>query len=418
MNEKLLQFIWQFQHFAAGELKTSTGEPIQVFQQGKLNHNQGPDFTDARIRVGNTTWAGQVELHVKSSEWDKHAHQHDPNYANVILHVVWEDDGWQYPVPLLELKGRVSGLLLGRYEKLMQAAAFIPCEKNIRTVHELISKSWNDRMLAERLERKAGKMLQLFNESGNHWDETAWWLLARNFGNPVNADAFEAMAKSLPLKLLSRHNSSIIQLEALLMGQAGLLTQQLKDDDYYLMLQREYRFLQSKYSLRRILMPVHFLRMRPVNFPTVRLAQLAAFIAQSVSYFDRMLECADAAKASEIFSVTANDYWHYHYRFGKTAAFQPKHLGVSMFQQILINTICPLLFAWGMYNKDEAVKEKAVRWMQHGQAEQNRITRGFQQLGIPNTTAADSQALIELKNEYCNARRCLECAIGNHLLSH
>lgn len=417
MNEKLLQFIWQFQQYAAGELQTATGEPLQIIQPGKLNHHQGPDFSDARIRTGDTIWAGNIELHVRSSDWNRHAHQTDPNYANVILHVVWENDGWHYPIPLLELKGRIPGILLDRYEKLAQHSGFIFCENSCGKVSALTVRSWLDRLLAERLSRKAGKILELYTLSGNHWDETAWWLLARSFGNPVNADAFESMARSLPLKLLQRHRQQPIQLEALLMGQAGLLVHPVKGDVYYNMLQKEYRFLQTKYSLRRILMPVHFLRMRPVNFPTVRLAQLASLLTRPGSILQEILDQDDVTALQNGMAVTANDYWHYHYRFGKEAAFQPKQLGETMFQHILINTLIPLIAAWGLFNNDEHQKGKAIRWMETARNEHNRITDRFKELGFPNKTAADSQAILELYTEYCAARRCLECAIGNALLT-
>lgn len=290
MNERLLQYIWQFQHFAAGELLTTAGEPVQVIQQGQFNTNQGPDFSSAKIKIGSTTWVGSVELHIRSSDWDKHKHQYDRNYDNVILHVVWEDDGWSYPVPVLELKGRVPGLLLNRYERLMDNAGFIPCAKNIDGISELSWTSWKDRLMAERLERKSALIHQFLEQNENHWEEATWWMTARNFGIKVNAEAFEAMARSLPVSLLAKQKHQLILLEALLMGQAGQLGDDKPADKYYTLLQREYRYQQIKYQLRPITIPVHFLRMRPGNFPTVRLAQLAVLLFQSASLFAKIKE--------------------------------------------------------------------------------------------------------------------------------
>ena len=214
MNERLLQFIWQFQYFTMTDLLTTAGEPVKIIQPGLHNTNQGPDFSNAKIKIGGTTWAGTVELHVRSSDWEKHEHQHDKNYDNVILHVVWEDDGWTYRLPVLELKNRVPGLLLHRYENLMNNVSFIPCENSINRVSELSWKSWKDRLLAERLERKSASVHQFFSQTGNHWEETCWWLLARNFGYKVNAESFELVARSLPLSLLAKQKHQLILLES------------------------------------------------------------------------------------------------------------------------------------------------------------------------------------------------------------
>lgn len=416
MNERLLQYIWQFQHFAAGDLLTTAGEAVQVIFQGQYNTNQGPDFSNARIRVGNTTWVGSVELHIRASDWDKHKHQHDRNYDNVILHVVWEEDGWTYPVPVLELKGRVPGLLLNKYAMLMETAGFIPCGTRISSISELSWKSWKDRLLAERMERKSAMVHRFLAENGNHWEEAAWWMMARNFGITVNADAFETIARSLPVSLLAKQKHQLILLEALLQGQAGLLKEEKPADKYYTLLRREYLFLQTKYQLRPITVPVHFLRMRPGNFPTVRLAQLAVLIFQSDSLFARIKETHSLEDLKRVFDITANDYWHYHYSFDETATYKPKNLGVIMLDNIIINTICPLLFTYGSYHNEQAYKDRAVQWLEHTTAESNTVTRGFIQLGVNNKNAFDSQALIELKQSYCDQKKCLDCAVGANLL--
>lgn len=416
MNERLLQFIWQYQYFSMTELQTTAGDPVKIMHQGQLNTNQGPDFFNAKIRISSTTWAGHVELHILASDWDKHKHQHDRNYDNVILHVVWEDDGWQYPVPVLELKGRVPGLLLNRYARLMDESGFIPCGNRITGIPELTWKSWLNRLLAERLERKSALVHQYLRENGNHWEETCWWLLVRNFGIRVNAESFEAVARSLPLSLLARHKSQLIGLESLLFGQAGLLVPERNEDDYYSLLRREYRFLAHKYSLQPVQMPIHFLRMRPGNFPGIRLAQLAALIHQSGSLFTKIREAVTLMDIRKLMDVTANDYWHYHYSFEQTSAFKPKKPGKVMLDNIVINTVSPLLFAYGSYHREQIFKDRAIQWLEQTEAESNAITRGFKLLGIAAKNAADSQALLELKQFYCDKKKCLECAVGCSLL--
>ena len=415
MTERLLQFIWQFQYFTKSELSTTAGELIQIIYPGQYNTNQGPDFADAKIKIGKTTWAGTVELHINTSDWTKHNHQQDKNYNNVILHVVWEDDKAGNNIPVLELKGRVSKILLYRYEELMHADSFIPCEKSIHSVREIVCKSWKDRLLAERLIRKAAIVDNYLQQNNYHWEETFWWLLARNFGMKVNAEAFEAIARSVPVNILAKHKNQVHQLEALLLGQAGLLQDKFTDD-YPLLLQKEYRFLQSKYRLKPVSLPLHFLRMRPGNFPTIRLAQLTMLVHQSVHLFSKIKEVHSVKEIKQWFDVTANDYWHYHYRFAERSAFKKKKLGADMIDNIIINTIVPVLFSYGSYYKEQQYKDKALHWLGGITAEVNRITKGFLQLGIENKNAFDSQALIELKNEYCSKKRCLDCGIGNALL--
>lgn len=416
MNERLLQFIWQFQYFTMTDLLTTAGEPVKIIQPGLHNTNQGPDFSNAKIKIGGTTWAGTVELHVRSSDWEKHEHQHDKNYDNVILHVVWEDDGWTYRLPVLELKNRVPGLLLHRYENLMNIVSFIPCENSINRVSELSWKSWKDRLLAERLERKSASVHQFFSQTGNHWEETCWWLLARNFGYKVNAESFELVARSLPLSLLAKQKHQLILLESLLMGQAGLLQEDRREDDYYTLLKREYQYQQKKYKLSPVTAPVHFLRMRPGNFPTIRLAQLAVLIHQSASLFTKIREAESLEELKNWFDVTANDYWHYHYSFAHSSSYKPKKLGAVMLENIIINTMAPLLFAYGTYHNEQSIKDKALQWLEQTAPESNAITNGFSRLGIEIKNAFDSQALIGLKREYCDKKRCLECAVGYALL--
>ncbi len=416
MTEKLLQYIWQFQHFNRDGLVTDKNEVIQVIHPGQLNHNQGPDFLDARIKIGNTILAGSIELHLKTSDWQKHHHSSDINYKNVILHVVYQNDKQQIStLPLLELDSRISKLLLQKYEQLMVNNNYIACSNSIVQVKEIAWIAWKERLLAERLTRKSKKIVELFEKSHQHWEQTFWWLLARNFGIKVNADAFEEMARSIPVSILARHKAQIHQVEALLFGQANLLTGNF-NDDYLQLLQREYKFLQKKYDLKPIHTPVHFLRMRPGNFPTVRLAQLAMLVFNSAHLFSKILEAANCLEINQLFSVTANDYWHYHYRFDEGSDYKPKKLGLNMISNIIINTAAPMVFAYGLHHKNEDYKTKALRWLDEVPAETNVITTGFKNLTITIKSAFDSQSLIELKTQYCEGKRCLQCAVGNSIL--
>jgi Protein of unknown function (DUF2851) len=408
MTERLLQFIWQFQYFNKGELQTTAGEDIQIIFPGNFNTNQGPDFNDAKIKIGKTTWAGNIELHLLSSDWKKHNHHNDKNYNNVILHVVWDDDFPNYNMPVLNLKNRIARVLLQKYEELMNAKGFIACEKSIASVKPIILQSWKERLLAERL-------ITFLDENNHHWEETFWWMLARNFGIKINADVFEAMARTIPLSILAKHKNQIHQLEALLMGQANLLHEKFTED-YPVMLKKEYEFYKSKYKIQPNAYPAFFLRMRPGNFPTIRLAQLAMLIHQSEHLFSKIKETVSLKDVKKWLDVTANDYWHYHYRFDEASSFKKKNLGAAMIDNILINTICTVLFAYGHFHKEQKYKDKALQWLEEITAESNSITKGFQQVGLQNKNAHDSQALIELKNEFCSKKKCLDCAVGNALL--
>jgi hypothetical protein len=252
-------------------------------------------------------------------------------------------------------------------------------------------------------------------QNKTHWEETFWWLLARNFGMKVNADAFESLAKTIPLNILAKHKNQVQQVEALLFGQAGLLDKDFKED-YPKMLKKEYQFLQKKYQLNKSPQPVYFLRMRPGNFPTIRLAQLAVLITESSHLFSKIKEAGSISEIRNWLNCTANDYWHYHYKFDEACAFKKKTLGATMISNIIINTICPVLFAWGNHHSADKYKTKAISWLEELMPEKNAITTGFQQLNIENKNACDSQALLELKNEYCKKRRCLSCAVGNAIL--
>jgi Protein of unknown function (DUF2851) len=417
MTERLLQYIWQFQHFNSKELQLSTGESLQIIHPGQLNAHQGPDFLEASIKIDITKWIGNIELHVQTSDWFRHAHHHDKNYKNIILHVVWINDleNNMGNLPLLALADKVPKMLLNRYEEWMMNMEFVPCGTQLSTVSSIVWEGWKERLLIERLQRKTGIVESYLNQCNHHWEEAFWWLLAKNFGIKVNAEAFESVAKSLPVTVLVRHKNQINQLEALLLGQAGLLETKFVED-YPQMLQKEYLFYKSKYKLQSIREPIHFLRMRPENFPTIRLAQLAMLIHDSSHLFSKVIEMNAAADVKALLAVTANDYWHYHYMLDEPSPFKPKKLGEQMANNIIINTIVPVVFAFGFLHKKDSYQEKAFNWLEAIRAENNSVVDRFTKAGLTSLSALDTQAVLELKTSYCDKRRCLDCAVGSYLL--
>jgi Protein of unknown function (DUF2851) len=421
MQEDLLQYIWQFQYFNTSELVASNGDIIHIIHPGVHNHNQGPDFTGARIQINDTLWAGNVELHIHASDWNLHNHSADANYDNIILHVVWNQDvvipdRHGHELPALELGTRVSKVLLEKYRELMLTSRFIPCEGQVHRVNNLVISGWKQRMAAERLLAKSSRILLLLQDTTFHWEEVFWQMTATNFGLRVNSDLFQRIACTLSVSILAKHKNNLLQVEALLFGQAGLL-KGLFHEKYPQMLQKEYVFYKKKYGLPDVIGELFFLRMRPANFPTIRLAQLSMLIHQSEHLFSRIKESSSLQEVRHLLHVEANDYWHYHYVFDEESGYKVKALGSQMINNIIINTVVPVLFAYGVHNDEQACKEKALQWLEELSPEKNKITKGFESIGFTNRNAQDSQGLLQLKNEYCDKKLCLSCAIGNGILN-
>ena len=420
MKEDLLQFIWKFQYFNSSELTSTDGDLVQIIYPGAYNSNQGPDFKEAKIKINNILWSGNVELHINSSHWNTHHHSDDSNYNNIILHVVWNHDteikdANGNNLSTIELQARVSKLLLGKYRRLKENARFIACENLPSAVGSLALNSWKQRLVAERLIAKSKNIFTDLEQTNYHWEETFWWLIAANFGLTLNSGAFKKMAQSLPLALVAKHKRNIIQIEALLYGQAGLLGQAF-DDKYPKMLQKEYLFYQKKYKLAPPNKELYYLRMRPANFPTIRLAQLAMLVCSSEHLFSKIKETESVEEVKKMFNVSANDYWHYHYVFDETSEYKIKKLGSQMINNIIINTVVPVIFSYSLHHSEEVLQEKAIRWLEEIAPEKNTITQGFEKLQYSNESAFDSQAYIQLKKEYCDHNFCLQCAIGNSIL--
>ncbi len=422
MTERLLQYIWQFQHFNTSTLITEQEDVLQIIKTGSLNTNQGPDFLNATIKLNEITLAGNIELHIKSSQWHQHNHSTDKNYKNIILHIVWQNDEQikdanGKEIPTLVLQNLVPKVLLDRYELLIKDTPSLPCSHYLPALSSIGWLSWKERLATERLLAKAELGLELFTSNNNNWEETFWHLLAYNFGLKVNADFFKQIAQTITVTTLAKHKNQIHQLEALLLGQANLLNEDF-DNKYATMLQKEYAFLKKKYSLKTIQGSCLFLRMRPANFPTIRLAQLAMLISNSSHLFSKIKEINNIKDVQDLFNITCNDYWHYHYTLiDETTRYEPKKLGKQMIDNIIINTVVPVLFAYGHYLAENNYKLKAMHWLQAIKPEKNNITKQWEDYEIENKSAFDSQALIQLSNSYCKQKKCLDCAVGNKILA-
>lgn len=421
--EAFLHYIWKLKLFNFSNLTTTEQESIEILKVGTHNHHAGPDFSNARIRIGNTLWAGSVEIHKKSSDWTKHQHQQDAAYQNTILHVVYEYDAPAYrptgnsPIPTLVLKNRIPQQYLQRYWQLLNNNSWVACAAQFPKL-PAINSLWLDRMAAERLEYKYKAIKLELEQTQYNWETVFYRFLARSFGLQQNAAPFEALAKSLPLLILAKHKQQLHQLEALLFGQAGFLTAESKDN-YTKALQKEYRFLQKKYQLTGLLASSwKFGRMRPANFPTIRLAQFAALIHQSKHLFSKILETEQVQALRAMFSIQLEGYWNTHYQLGESSIFRRKQLGRRSVDLILINTIAPFLFSYGRYKGDERYQDRALQLLESLQPEQNALVNTWKSLGLVAKNAQDSQALIQLKKTYCDAKRCLDCAIGHQILKH
>ncbi len=417
MKERLLQFIWQEKYFQLNNLVLESGEQLIIRDPGTWNHDQGPDFLNARILLDGTTWAGNVEIHVKSSQWYQHRHQTDPSYNNVILHVVWENDAPRLSasLPTLVLQHRVSAILLDRYEQLMQSGGQLVCQEWLPEITADYWAGWKQQLILERIQRKAKDLLNLYKSCNHSWNDACWCWMARYMGSVVNSDFFEQVAKSLPSRIMARHKDQVIQLEALLLGQANLLKES-NPDPYVQLLQREYLYLQHKYQLPQLHGRMQKLRMRPTAFPEVRLAQLAMLWHRQGMFSRSWLEAEKLSDIARTLDITANDFWHYHFTLDEASPYHPKHTGEELIQQLLINVIIPYLYAAGVHQQQPALQQKAINWLSSLPAERNALIKQWQRAGATSETALESQALIELKKYYCEARRCLDCSIGRYLL--
>lgn len=418
VREDLLQYAWQHQQISR-PLQTVCGQAIRIFHPGYPNTGSGPDFGMARLNIGGITWAGQVEVHIRASDWERHGHQTNPAYDNVVLHVVWEyDTDIRRPdgsvIPTLVLSERLPEALLHRYQQIKGQIRDIKCAALWSGVRRIDLSAMLDRCLAERLHRKAEEIIQIQGPTQD-WEQAAYAWLMRGFGFKVNAPAFAALADALPFRLLRKHADQPHQVEALLFGQAGWLAK--ATDDYQQKLQQEYRFLAQKYGLQPM-NPVHWklARMRPANFPTVRLAQLSALLAVQPNLFSAIVHTESPGELMTQLRPEVSAYWQQHYAFGKPWEKAQKRMGTDSAQNLVINTLAPMLFAYGVSRQLPELQDRAVNWLMDIPAERNAILRQWRELGLKPAHAFESQALLELHRHYCLEARCLSCAIGCKLL--
>lgn len=419
MKEDFLHHVWRFKRFDVTQLFTTSDDPIQLLRTGDYLQTEGPDFFNAQLIIGSQKWAGMVEIHLKSSDWYAHHHEQDPNYENVILHVVWEHDMPVYrknntELPVLELKNRVEVGLLNNYLDLMQRKEWISCERELSFIPQFVLQNWLERLYFERLARKSEPILKLLEEYQNDWESVLFVLLAKNFGLNTNGEAFAQVAQSIQFSVVRKEALEVHYLEALLFGQSGLLPDEPMDV-YTQELVDWYAFLQLKYRLEKPQVNVRFFKLRPDNFPTIRLAQLAMVYHKRRHLFQLVLERNSLESLIDLFQVGVSTYWETHYNFDKPSQKKKKQLSESFIHLLLINTLLPLKFAYAQHmGKFEA--EAQLLLLQHIPPEKNSVLEKFNQYGIQATNAQQSQALIELKKQYCDAKKCLNCAIGIELL--
>ena len=423
MDEKLLHYIWKYRLFEVGEYVTTQGDTLVIVSNGTENKDSGPDFFDARIKVGNTLWAGCVELHLKSSDWLQHNHFQDDAYNNVVLHVVYEHDKDVLTakgeiLPTLELKPLIDSRLIEKYRSYMESTHDIVCKNQFTEVDSFRLFAYLDRLLIERLEGKTVNIEENLTKQVFNKEEVFYHTLAASFGFKINALPFRLLAESLPLVYLAKQKDNLTQIEAMLFGQAGLLPAE-KGDDYTELLKKEYAFLQRKFNLQPLCDAAmwKFAKMYPQGFPTMRIAEFAALIYRSSALLSKILETKSVDELIEMFTVTPSDYWKSHYRFGVSAKKAGRRtLGKQAAISLLINTVLPFLFAYSRWNNDEILRNRVVDFYENLDLETNAITRKYTALRPDFSNALHSQALIQLHNKYCLPKQCLHCGIGLHLL--
>lgn len=422
MSEAILHYIWQHKLFSTHNLKTTDNEPIEVINIGQHNTDAGPDFFNSKVKIGDTIWAGNVEIHKNSSDWNKHNHQNNAAYNSVILHIVEKADTEIFrkngkKIPQLELA--IPEHITQNYTNLLHEKKWIACFDKISEVPQIFIENWKNALLTERLEQKTNAINVLLTESNNHWEECFYIVLARNFGFGTNSQAFEELAKSLSLSILAKHKNDLFQLEALLFGQADLLPEKT-ENNYTKNLVTEYSFLSAKYDLQKKLDVSRWklLRLRPDNFPHVRIAQFASLIHSSSKLFSKIIEKPEIEYLRTLFACEVSDYWKIHYTFSdKGNNKRTKKLGKQSVDTILINTVAPFLFAYAVQKDNADLQNKAVALLEKIPAERNSVIINWKNFGINCNSAYDSQALLQLKKMYCDEKKCIRCRIGHKVLT-
>jgi hypothetical protein len=426
MKEEFLHYLWKYSLYYPDRLVDPDGNRIEVLDPGQYNQDSGPDFFNARIRIDGTEWAGNVEIHTRSSHFEAHGHNRDHAFDNVILHIVAESDRRVMNArgeEVLTVKIEFDQSLFEKYLELMNNPSVIACQGEIGKIDRFYIRHWLGALVVERLQEKTLLIEKIFSNTGNDWEETFYRVLSRYFGFRVNTEPFEMLASSLPFKIIGKHIDNRFQIEALLFGTSGMLEEGLFrnaiSDGYYKDLIREYKILAAKYSLQ----PIHgwlwkFSKLRPVNFPTIRISQLSAMLSVTGGLFSKVVEAGDIRPLRKVFEVSASEYWHDHYIFGKKCRSVSKSAGTIATDILLINAVIPVIFIYGKNRDKSDLCERALSFLDEIRAEENTIITDWKKTGIEAGTAFESQALIQLKNIYCKKRRCLDCRIGARLISY
>ena len=420
MKEDFLHYVWQYKKFDFSNLKTFNGEKLSIITTGHYLQNAGPDFFNAQITIDNQKWAGNVEIHIKSSDWYVHHHEKDENYDSVILHVVWENDVPIFrkdssEIPVLELKHYISTATLNSYQALVTPKSWIYCEKDIANVDKFTFQNWQERLFFERLERKSIPIQQLLESTENDWEAVLFCMLAKNFGLNTNGELFFKIAKSIPFSIIRKECFEVQNLEAVLFGQANMLPS-VAEDTYSNEVKFQFNFLSQKYQLdKELIEPVQFFKHRPDNFPTIRLAQLAMLYHQKRNLFSQIITTNTLKNFYNLFDITISKYWQTHYQFDKESSKKKKQFSKSFIDLLIINTIIPIQFAYAK-SQGKEVSESIFALLNEIAPEKNVIIVKYENYGIKSKSAFETQSLLQLKNEYCNKSKCLQCAIGINLL--
>ena len=421
MREDFLHFIWKLQLFSKVDLISTRNTTIEIVKQGVLNFNSGPDFLNARIRISGQLWAGNVEIHLKSSDWYAHQHENDSNYNTVILHVVWEDDVEVFNecnelVPTLVLKNYISNSLLTKYKSHFNThKKWINCESEIESVSKFKLNHFFEQLYFERLQQKSLILEEELLKTNSDWEAVLFRMLLKNFGLKVNGEAFFNLGNSMDFSVVRKVSNSSIQLEALLLGQAGLLGD-TKESAYFEKLQKEYAYLQSKFKLKPLNNgQIQFFRLRPNNFPTIRLSQIAQLYSEQNALFSSILEINTLEDYYKLFKVRTSEFWETHYTFEKKSKKLVKKLSESFIDLLLINTIIPIKFKY--FIQQGKPTDSILDLIQQIKKEKNTIIKKFNELKITSNSAFETQALLQLKNEYCSKLKCLDCSIGKEILT-
>lgn len=420
MKEDFLHYLWQYKKFNFSDLQTMQGDSLSVIHSGHYLQNSGPDFFNAQIIVANQKWAGNVEIHLKSSDWYLHHHEKDANYDNVILHVVWEHDTPVFrknnsEIPVLELRNYVAKESLQKYQSLISAKSWIYCENQIKSTDSFVLENWQERLFFERLERKSIPVNQLLIETENDWEAVLFCMLAKNFGLNTNGESFYKMAQSIPFSIIRKESFEVENLESLFFGMIDLLPIEA-EDLYGKDLKNRFGYILQKYQLQKaIIQPVEFFKHRPDNFPTIRLVLLAMLYHKRQNLFSQIISITKKEDFYRLFELSVSDYWLTHYQFDKESPKKKKQFSKSFIDLLIINTIVPIQFAYAK-SQGKEISEAILTLVSQIASEKNIIIEKFFNFGIKAKNAFETQSLLQLKNEYCNHGKCLQCAVGIQLL--